>query len=108
MGYRYRRSTPSSRYPTQIMKIVYLPSCRDDLLWMRKYYEQVFPDGQAKAKAQFQNIKNTLLKNPYIGHLTDIDSVREMVIPKVPFSFIYRIKGEQIQVLRIWDERQGR
>jgi hypothetical protein len=27
------------------MKIVYLPSARDDLVWMRSYYKRVFPEG---------------------------------------------------------------
>ena len=31
------------------MKLVFLPSTRSDLLWMRTYYAHAFPDGAKRA-----------------------------------------------------------
>lgn len=90
------------------MKIVYLANTRDDLLWMRQYYEIVFPEGRKNAQKQFHAVENTLLANPFIGHETHRKSVREFSIPKTPFSYIYRAFPDRIEVLRIWDERQDR
>jgi len=90
------------------MKLVYLESARDDLLWLRHYYESVFPEGRAKAKKQFRSIESLLLSNPFIGHETHREDVREFSIPKTPFSYIYRIQHQQIEILRIWDERRER
>ena len=88
------------------MNIVYLESSRDDLLWMRHYYESVFPEGRSRAQKQFHAVENLLLANPFIGHETHRKDVREFLIPKTPFSFIYRVRPVRIEVLRVWDERQ--
>ncbi len=88
------------------MNIVYLESARDDLLWMRQYYESVFPEGRSRAQKQFHTVENLLLANPFIGHETHRKNVREFSIPKTPFSFIYRVRPERIEILRVWDERQ--
>ena len=90
------------------MKIVYLASARDDLVWMRRYYVEVFPEGTSKAKNQFRATESLLGLNPEIGHPTEWDSVREFSMPNIPFSVIYRIRKGRIEVLRIWDERRSR
>ena len=88
------------------MRIVYLESTSDDLVWLRRYYEQVFPAGLGKAQKQFHTTETLLSGNPYIGHRSYRKGVREFSIPNTPFSYIYRIKNNQIENLRIWDERQ--
>jgi plasmid stabilization system protein ParE len=90
------------------VKVVYLASARDDLVWMHRYYVDVFPEGASKARKQFRATENILGSNPEIGHPTEWDSVREFSIPNIPFSVIYRIKEGRIEVLRIWDERRNR
>lgn len=90
------------------MRIVYLESAKDDFLWMRQYYEFVFPEGRSRAQQQFHAVENLLLANPFIGHETHQKNVREFTLSKTPFSFIYRAHPERIEVLRVWDERQDR
>ena len=34
-------------------------------------------------------------------------SVRELFIPRTPFTLIYRVAPKQIEILRLWDGRQG-
>lgn len=87
------------------MKIVYLTSAIDDLVWMRDYYTQIFPAGAAKAQTQFRAIENLLCDNPKIGCATEWKQVREFSIPNIPFSLIYRLMPGRIEVLRVWDER---
>lgn len=90
------------------MKIVYLASARDDFVWMRRYYVEVFPEGASKARNQFRATESLLRLNPEIGHPTERDSVREFAMPNIPFSVIYRIRERRIEALRIWDERRRR
>lgn len=90
------------------MEIVYLASARDDLVWMCRYYVEVFPEDASKAGKPFRAAETVLRLNPEIGHLTEWDRVREFSIPNIPFSVIYRIKEGRIEVLRIWDERRSR
>ena len=88
------------------MRVIYLETALDDLIWMRHYYENIFPTGARNAQQQFHSCQQLLLENPDIGHSTHRPGVREFSIPRIPFSFIYRPMPDRIEVLRVWDERQ--
>jgi len=90
------------------MNIIYLKSSLEDLKWFFYYYETVFVAGQEKAQKQFYSAESLIESNPYIGHPRQNEEVREFTIPKMPFSFIYRIQEDRIEILRVWDERQDR
>ena len=91
------------------MKLVFLPSTRSDLVWMRTYYTHIFPDGARRAAEQYARAAGILRDNPMVGHsMEDVTNVREFSIPRTPFSFIYRISDDRIEVLRIWDQRGDR
>jgi plasmid stabilization system protein ParE len=90
------------------MRIVVLESAARDIQWFRFYYRSVFPEGSARARAQIQAIQTILAANPYSSHPSDTrDSVRELSIPRTPFTIVYRVTPTQIEVLRLWDTRQG-
>ena len=91
------------------MKLVFLPSTLSDLAWMRSYYMQVFPDGARRAAEQYRRASRIVRDNPRAGHpVEDIPNVREFSIPCTPFSFIYRLADDRIEVLRVWDQRGDR
>lgn len=90
------------------MKVVFLEDTAQDIQWFRFYYRSVFPEGRSKARASLQAIQKTLAANPYAGHPSDTrKDVRELSIPRTPFSLIYRVMPAQIEILRLWDSRQG-
>ena len=90
------------------MKIVFLPSTIADLRWFKNYYMTVFPAGKQRAERQFQNIQNVLKANPYVGHPSDgIDGAREHKVLRTPFTFLYRVKEDRIEILRVMDDRAG-
>ncbi len=90
------------------MEIVYLDSTVDDLIWLREYYQNVFPQGRKKAQRQIRLVETLPLENPYIGFATHRQDIRGFSIPGIPFSVIYRPEQNVIEVLRIWDERRNR
>ena len=91
------------------MRLVFLPSAQSDLGWMRSYYTFVFPEGARRAIRQYMRTCDLLRNNPQIGHpVEDFAGVREFSIPRMPFSFIYRVVGDRIEVLRVWDQRGDR
>lgn len=91
------------------MKLVFLPSTRPDLLWMRTYYTSVFPAGARRAAEHYRLACSVIRENPLIGHsLEDIPEIREFAIQRTPFSVIYRVIDDRIEVLRIWDQRGDR
>ncbi|ETX13666.1 hypothetical protein OCH239_09410 [Roseivivax halodurans JCM 10272] len=90
------------------MKIVFLEATTRDILWFRYYYRSVFPEGSAKAAAHLKGIQRTLAANPYAGHKSEAcENVRELSITRTPFTLIYRVAPTRIEVLRLWDTRQG-
>ncbi|WP_037317386.1 type II toxin-antitoxin system RelE/ParE family toxin [Ruegeria halocynthiae] len=90
------------------MKIIFLEDTVRDIQWFRYYYTSVFPEGSKKAQAQIKATQLTLAANPYAGHSSDTRSdVRELSVPRTPFTLIYRVMPTQIEVLRLWDTRQG-
>lgn len=90
------------------MEIVYLPSAVAGLDWFRRYYAQVFPEGAKRAITQYEKMKQVLLAASFAGRSTGEGDSREYVMPRTPFSVIYRVRGEQIQILLIVDHRADR
>ncbi len=90
------------------MSVVFLESAGQDMVWFRRYYRAVFPEGSTRAGAHFKAAIATLEANPYAGRRSDgFAEVRELPIPRTPFVLIYRVTPERIEVLRLWDTRQG-
>jgi ParE toxin of type II toxin-antitoxin system, parDE len=88
------------------MRIVYLSSAVPDLRWFKRYYTSIFPEGRARADQQFLLTQVTLRTNPFVGHRSDkYKTAFEYRIARAPFSLIYRIEGDSIQVLRLLDGR---
>lgn len=88
------------------MKIVYLSSAILDLIWFRRYYKVVFPEGRRKALQQLKAIERLLIDNPSLGQRSG--NAREFPISKTPFSIIYNATPDVIEVLRVWDQRRSR
>lgn len=90
------------------MKIVFLESAAQDIQWFRYYDQPIFPEGGAKARDRLKAIQTILAANPFIGQPSDtVKTVRAFSIPRTPFTLIYRVTASQIEVLRLWDTRQG-
>ena len=87
------------------MRLVYLPSATRDLLWLRQYYERVFPEGAARARERIHAVEELLLDNPHLGRPTHRPDVRRLRITRTPFSFVYRPTAARIEVLRVIDGR---
>jgi plasmid stabilization system protein ParE len=89
------------------MKIAFLPEAQRDLVWFRRYYERVFPEGAQRAQSQYRRTLEILRNNPEIGHPTD-EGRRIFVVLRTPFSFEYRIANGRIEILRVRDRRADR
>lgn len=91
------------------MNVVFLPSTRIDLLWMRTYYARIFPGGAKHAAEQYHRASRVVQGNPLVGHPVEgMEGVREFSIPRTPFSIIYRVADNRIEVLRVLDQRGDR
>lgn len=53
-------------------------------------------------------MKEVLLAAPFAGRPIGDNDSREYMMPRTPFSVVYRMRGEQIQILLILDHRAER
>lgn len=89
------------------MRVVYLDSALPDIIWWRKYYGNVFPEGRRNSGARLLKAVAALKANPYLGYSTDEADVLEFVIARTPFSFFYRVRGAKLEILCLWDDRRN-
>ena len=91
------------------MYIVYLESFINDIEWMKLYYNNIFPAGKKQASIHIKTTEQIIINHPHIGQVFDgKKNIRELVINKTPFSFLYRINEDRIEILRLWDQRRSR
>lgn len=89
------------------MRLVYLDPALDDLAWVRLYYERVFPEGGYNAARRFEEAERLLTDHPRIGTPLGSGGLRRRKILKTPFTLIYRVTSERIEILRVMDDRRG-
>jgi plasmid stabilization system protein ParE len=91
------------------VKIIFRATANADIKWFRRYYVSVFPDGAKQAKIHYNQTCSTLLAHPFVGHPLEAETpLRELVIPRTNFSFVYYIVDDEIIVIRILDARAER
>jgi plasmid stabilization system protein ParE len=87
------------------MKIVFLASADEGIRWFTRYYIGAFPEGQTNARDRMATSLSLLGANPHLGRVVGKRGQRELSIPRTPFSLIYRIANDRIEILRVWDGR---
>ena len=91
------------------MKIVFLPSSLDDLEWMKRCYQTVFPAGKSQAAKRYRNALAVIRNNPRAGAPSEVvDSLREHPIPNTPFTLVYQITKSEIRILYVKDQRSNK
>ena len=88
------------------MRLVFLASSAPDLRWFKTYYIKAFPDGKATAEKRFLAVQQLLKSNPHIGHPSrKVEGAREHHVARTPFTVIYRVVADRIEILRVLDMR---
>ena len=66
---------------------------------MRTCYVHVFPDGAKRAADPYRRTCGIISENPLVGRpVEEMEGVREFSIPRTPFSPVYRIVEDRIEV----------
>jgi plasmid stabilization system protein ParE len=89
------------------MKIEYLEEARRDLAWWRTYYRKTFPQGKGQAFRHLRVTERMLEEFPEIGSKILNTEWRKLAIPRTPFVIVYQIKKSRIEIVRVYDMRQG-
>lgn len=88
------------------MRIVYAEKALQDMGWFRRYYSRVFPEGRGNARDSLLRTERMISENSFLGQPADVGlEAREFPILRTPFTVIYRVRPDQIEILRILDLR---
>ena len=88
------------------MKLLWLPRARRDLQSIRRYYAE--HASKTVADRRVQKIVHTaerLLDHPFLGKPSErTEGVHELQIAGFPYLLPYRVVGERIEILQVFDE----
>lgn len=88
------------------MDIIYLEEAIADMAWFRRYYATAFPEGRPNARKQLRAVEELIKSSPRVGKADqEFADVYEFPIPRIPFTILYRVKPQHIEVLRVFDQR---
>ena len=89
------------------MAVAYLAQAAKDAVWMQYYYDVIFPDGGPKGRARFQKSVALLTTRPEMGRALGKKPRRCFSVPATPFTIVYQVRGERLEIVRILDQRSG-
>lgn len=85
------------------MKIVWSPEAIGDLISLRAYIaENNSAAALRTAQRIVQLIEDGLVENPSMGRPGRVPGTRELVITRTPYVVPYRVRGDAIEILRVY------
>lgn len=83
------------------------PTTGADYDWITEHCLGAFREGGPKAYQRLDRALASLSDDPRIGKPIARTTYRQYSVPRTPFSRIYRIGGEAIEILHSWDQRSN-
>ena len=84
------------------MRLRWTPASADDLEAIADYLVRHFPSFARTTIRQIHETIASLRSMPYRGRIGREEGTRELVIARLPYIVIYRIKGEAVEILHIY------
>jgi toxin ParE1/3/4 len=90
------------------MRLRWTPASADDLEGIADYLALHFPSLRQKTLHAVWEAIASLRSFPYRGRAGREEGTRELVITGLPYIVIYRLKGDAVEILRIYHGAQNR
>ncbi len=85
------------------MKVRWSRLAEEDMQALRAYISEHDPvAAQKMAQTIVSNVNKLLPGNPELGRPGRVPGTRELVIAQTPFIVPYRVRGQIIQILRVY------
>lgn len=88
------------------MRIKWLEKALSDLAETTEYIAQDDLDAAKRMAACIRERIETLPQRPHIGRPGRVTGTRELVLDNYPFVIPYRVKSNEIQILRVFHTSQ--
>lgn len=76
-----------------------------DLQAQLEYIQRENPEIVSRIAARIRKATESLDAFPQLGRDGTVEGTRELIIPKLPFICVYRIKNEHVEIIRFLHER---
>ncbi len=89
------------------MKVEWTHPALADLIEAQIYIAQENPQAAEKIAQRVWEASHHLVDNPEIGRSGHVDGTRELVVGQTPYLIVYRVRNNQVEILRVWHARQN-
>ncbi len=83
------------------MNIHWTALARSDLLELTTYIAADNPFAARQVTVRIKTTSLLLSEHPRIGRGGRVSSTRELVVPRTPYIIVYRLRQEEVLILRI-------
>jgi toxin ParE1/3/4 len=90
------------------MKLVWLPRAVADLQEARAYIAEHDPQAARAIAQKIRKLVAHLKARPRLGRPADVDGIRQISVPGLPYLIPYRVKDDRIEILRVFHTAQER
>ena len=97
---------PSGVIGRAIVRVRWLRTANANLDAAAEYIAREDPDAARKVYAHVRSRVADLAERPEIGRPGRVFGTRELVIEKYPYLVPYRIRGNEVQILRVFHTSQ--
>jgi|SRR4051794_22391175 toxin ParE1/3/4 len=93
------------------MRVRWTPRARDGFRRQTRYIAQDSPAAARRVATRVRDAVHSLATHPLQGHPGRVVDTRELVVPRTPFTVVYRVREQIVEVVGIvhhaqqWPER---
>ena len=88
------------------MEVIWLEGVFLDLHRVREYIRQFNPLAAQKTVDRIEKAAEQLSRFPAVGRVGEVPGTRELVITGTPYFLVYRVRGDRLEILRVFHGKQ--
>ena len=78
-----------------------------DLIEAQQYIARDNPSAAQTVAQRVWEAANNLSFHPEIGRQGHVEGTREWLVSQTPYLIVYRVKGDTVEILRVWHGRRN-
>ena len=78
-----------------------------DLIEAQQYIARDNPSAAQTVAQRVWEAANNLTDHPEIGRKGHVEGTREWLVSQTPYLIVYRVRGDAIEILRVWHGRRN-
>ena len=88
------------------MNVVFLATAEAGLRWFKRYYKEQPQLNRDRVFAAFDAALDRLALDPFAGYpFAEYETVRELPLPKCPFSLLFTHRSDTLYIIDLRDQR---